>query len=103
MNAKVDDAIKATCEKVDKSYAEVMAVQPKEASIAHTREPTKTTSDLDLNIRKSVRIQGVPEDTGKSEAENLVPTTNEVNGILEGMGVPSVAHNQTTKTREYRL
>ena len=45
VDAKVDKAIKATCEKVDKRYAEVMAVQPKETSNAHTRAPTKTMSD----------------------------------------------------------
>ena len=89
VDAKVDNAIKATCEKVDRSYAEVKVVQSKETSNAHTRAPTKTMSDIDINIRKNVRNQGVPEDPEKSKAENLVPTTDVVNGILEGMGVTS--------------
>ena len=83
VDLKVDNGIKATCEKNDKSYAEVMAVQPKEARYAHTRAPTKTMCDMDLNIRKSIGIQGVPEYPEKSETESLVPTTDVLNGILE--------------------
>ena len=66
-----------------------MAVQLKEASNAHTRAPTKKMSDMDLNIRKNVKFQGVQEDTEKSKIENLVPTTEVVNAIVEGMGVTS--------------
>ena len=61
VDTRVDNAIKTTCEKVDKSYAEAVAVQPRNIGAttkAHSREPP----DLDHNIRKSIRIQGVPED-----------------------------------------
>ena len=64
----------------------------KKASNAHTRAPTKMMkmmSGMDLNIRKIERIQRVAEDPEKSKPENFVPTTNVVNGILEGMGVTS--------------
>ena len=57
VDTRVDNAIKTTCEKVDKSYAEAVAVQPRNigaTSKAHSREPP----DLDHNIRKSIRIQG---------------------------------------------
>ena len=66
-DTKVDNDIEATCEKLDKSYAEVVAVQPKEASNAKTRARSKTKSDMDLDIWKSIRIQGVPEEPEKSE------------------------------------
>ena len=37
VDAKADNVIKATCEKVDQSYAEVMAVQLKETNNPHLR------------------------------------------------------------------
>ena len=58
VNTRVDNAIRTICEKVDKSYAEAVAVQPRNigaTSKAHSREPP----DLDHNIRKSIRLQGV--------------------------------------------
>ena len=48
---KVDNALKTTCEKMEKSYAEVMAVQPAKVDL-----PSKKGSkmipktDIDLNI-----------------------------------------------------
>ena len=77
----VDNAIKTTCEKVDKSSAQAVAVQPRNVgaiSKAHSQEPP----DLDHNIRKSIRTQGFPEDPDKSKAENFISTTNEVNDVL---------------------
>ena len=89
VDAEINNAITATCEKVDKSYAEVMAVRPKETSSAHSRAPTTTMSDMDSNIRKNVRIQGVPENPEQTKADNFVPTTDVVNGILEQTGATS--------------
>ena len=66
-----------------------MAVQPKEAVNAHTRAPTKTKPDMDLTIRKRVKVQELPDDPEKSIAEISHPTTDVVNGILEGIGVMS--------------
>ena len=86
VDTRVDNAIKTTCKKLDKSYAEAVAVQLRNigaTSKAHSREPP----DLDHNIRKSIRIQGVLEDPDKSKAENFVPTTNEVNDVLKRIGV----------------
>ena len=80
VDTRVDNAIKATCEKIDKSYAEAAAVPPRNV---HSKE----LPDLDRNIRKSIRIQEVPEDPDNSKAENFVPTTNEVNDVLNRIGV----------------
>ena len=70
---KVDNAVKATCEKVKRNYADFITVQSKHASNAQTREQTKATSDMDLNVRKSVRNQGIPDGPEKSKAEKLAP------------------------------
>ena len=46
VDTRVDNAIKTTCEKVDKSYAEAVAVQPRNigaTSKAHSREPPRLT------------------------------------------------------------
>ena len=96
VNTRVDNDIKTTCEKVDKSYAKAVAVHPRNVgatSKAHSKEPP----DFDHNIRKNIRIQGVPEDPNKSKAENFVPTTNEVNDVLSRIGVT------TQKTEPIRL
>ena len=52
-DTKIDNAIKTTCKKVDKSDAEAVAVQPRNVgatSKAYSKEPP----DLDHNIRKSI-------------------------------------------------
>ena len=81
VDKRVDNAIKATCEKVDKSYAEAVAVQPRNVG-ATSKAQYKEPYDLAHNIKKSIRIKGVPEDPDKSKAENFVPATNEVNVVL---------------------
>ena len=75
LNTKVDNVIKTTLEKVDKNYAEVMAIQPKEAGNALSQALTKTMSDMDFDIRKSLRIEGVPHDPENAEAKIFVPKT----------------------------
>ena len=58
VDTRVDIAIKTTCEKVDENYAEAVAVQPRNlgaTSKSHSKEPP----DLDHDIRKSIRIQGM--------------------------------------------
>ena len=101
VDTKVDNVIKATREKVEKSYAEIMAVQPKEASNVHTGKSTKTMSDMDLNVRRIVRFQGIPTDPEKSKAETLVPDRRgERNAWRNGRDDP---HNRKTTTHEIRL
>ena len=89
VDTKVDNPIKATFEKLDKSHAEVMAVQPRKTRNVLTRPPTKTMSDIDLNIFKSLRTQGVREDPQKSKVDYLVAMAHVKNGILAGMGMAS--------------
>ena len=58
VDTRVDNAIKTICEKVDKSYSEYVAVQPRNVgatSKAHSKEPP----DLDHNIRKKLEYKGV--------------------------------------------
>ena len=99
VDLKVDNGIRATREKKYKSFAEVLAVETKEASNAPTpRAPSKTMSHMDLIVQKSVRSQGVPEDPERSKADNLVPMTKWVNGKFEGMGVTS----HVTELRQIR-
>ena len=86
VDTRVDNAIKATCEKIDQSYAEAVAVQPRNVG-ATSKAHSKELPDLDRNIRKSIRIQGVPEDPDNSKAQNFVPTTNELNDVLNRIGV----------------
>ena len=61
---------------LDKSFGGAVAVQPRNVgatSKAHSKEPP----DFDHNIRKSIQIQGIPEDPDKSKAVNFVPTKKE--------------------------
>ena len=85
VDTRMDNDIKTTCEKVDKSYAEVVA-QPRNVvatSKAHYKEPP----DLDQNIRKNIRKQETPEEPDKSKAEKFNPTMNEDNDVLNRIGV----------------
>ena len=86
VDTRVDNAIKTICENVDKSYAEYVAVQTRNVgatSKSHAKEPP----DLDHNIRKSIQIQGSAEEPDKAKAEIFVPTTNEVNDVLDQIRV----------------
>ena len=67
VDTRVDNAIKTTCEKSDKSYAEAVALQPRNV-VATYKADSKQPPDLDHDIRKSIRIQGIPEDSDKSKA-----------------------------------
>ena len=54
------------------SYAEAVAVQPRNVdatSKAHSKEPP----DLNHNIRKSIRMQGVPEDPRQIQSPEFCP------------------------------
>ena len=62
VNTNADNSIRTTCEKMVKSHAKVKAIRPKEAINVHSWAPMKATTDMDLNIQKSVRIQGLQED-----------------------------------------
>ena len=85
VDTRVDNAnVETTCGKVDNSNAEAVAVQPRTLG-ATCKANSKELYDLDHNIRKSIQIQGIPEDPDK--AESFVPTTNEVKDVLNRIGV----------------
>ena len=72
VDTRVDNAIKFTCERVDKSFAEAVAVQPRKVgatSKAHSKEPP----DLDHNIRKNIRLEGFQKTPTNSNPRNLTP------------------------------
>ena len=87
MHDKVDNAVKITCDKVEKSYADAIAVNPKaaEAGTSGAKNESKTQ---DHDIRKSCRLQGVKE-SRKTKSVNLVPTTDMVQEVLNTIGVKS--------------
>ena len=86
VDKKIETAIKTTCEKVDKTYAAVVSVESTQETDRKLGKLIKKEKGVD-NIKQSFRIQGIPEDHNKTKAENLVPTTDEVNEILSEIGV----------------
>ena len=74
---KVDEALRNTCEKVEKTYSTVLTGNNKNAV------PKEQQNRTNHNINQCIRIQGIAEDPQKSKAENLVPTNEEVKKILE--------------------
>ena len=87
VDQKVGEAMKTTCEKVEKTYAAVVAVE-KSTETGNTNASHKVNKGrTNHNISQSLRIHGVPEDLSKSKGENLVMTNAKLNGILDAMGV----------------
>ena len=74
---KIDEALRNTCEKVEKTYSTVLTGNNKNAV------PKEQQNRTNHNINQCIRIQGIAEDPQKSKAENLVPTNEEVKKILE--------------------
>ena len=75
VNSKIGEAMTTTCDKEEKTYAAVVAVdkttrgKPKGAQNAEAQKSNH-------NINQSFRIQGLKEDPSKSKAENFVPTNS---------------------------
>ena len=85
IETKVEEAMKTTSANVEDTYAKVVA-----RSITKKNEKSNSKNDDkydDHNIKKSFRLQGIPEDVEKSRGENLVPTTKKVNNVLKTIGV----------------
>ena len=83
VDGKFGNATKKTCDKVEKTYAAVVAV------VTTTRKPEGVKTDENSkshNIKKCIRIQGLPEDSNETKEENLVPTNDEVNDLLNSIG-----------------
>lgn len=83
VDVKMGNVMKETCEKVDKTYSAIVKVEKSTPPVV--KKTTKPQMTHDTN--KSFRIQGVPEDLEKTVNENLVPTNEAVNEILNMVGV----------------
>ena len=71
VDAKVEQAFNKTCEKVEKSYVEAVAIRaPNGADVQKRNEVVKKD---DHNISKSFRIQGIEEDPKKNKTRESRP------------------------------
>ena len=86
VDKKIETAIKTNCEKVNKTYAAVVSVESTQETDRKLGKLIKKEKGVD-NIKQKFRLQGIPEDQNKTKAENLGPTTDEVNEILSEIGV----------------
>ena len=85
VDRKIDEALKNTCEKVEKTYSSVLSTNLKTEKAKIDESQTKPSPRH--NIHQSFRIQGIREDPAKSKAENLVPTCDEVNKMMDTLGL----------------
>ena len=83
VDEKIGNATKMTCNKVEKIYAAVVAVETTSGKPKGVKTDENSKSH---NINKCIRIQGIPEDPNKTKGENLVPTNDEVNDLLNSIG-----------------
>ena len=91
LDEKIGNVTKMTCDKVEKTYAAVVAVETTSGKPKGVKTDVNSKSH---NINKCIRIQGIPEDPNKTKGENLVPANDEVNDLLNSIG--AIAH--VTKT-----
>ena len=83
VDEKIGNATKMTCDKVEKTYAAVVAVETTSGKL----KGVKTDENLkSRNINKCIRIQGLPEDPNQTKRENFFPTNDEVNELLNSIG-----------------
>ena len=85
VDSKIGEAMTTTCNKAEKTYAAVVAVDKTTSGKikgAQNAEAQKSNH----NINQSFRIQGLKEDPSKSKSENFVPTNSELNEILFMIG-----------------
>ena len=87
VDEKVENATKTTCEKLEKSYADVLSVKPVKDVKAQPGAGKEVKQEIHHNINKSFRIQGIREDPEKSKGENFVLTTEKVHEVLKKLGV----------------
>ena len=80
---KIGNATEMTCDKVEKTYAAVVAV---ETTSEKPRGVKTNENSKSHNINKCIKIKGIPEDLIKTKGENFVPTNDEVNDLLNSIG-----------------
>ena len=83
VDEKIGNATKMTCDKVKKTYAAAVAVETTSGNPKGVKADENSKSH---NINKFIRIRGIPEDPNKTKGENLVPTYDEVNDLLNSIG-----------------
>ena len=83
VDEKIGNATKMTCDNVEKTYAAVVAVETTSGKPIGVKTDENSKSH---NIKKCIRIQGIPDDPNKTNEENLVPTNDEVNDLLNSTG-----------------
>ena len=59
VDEKVENATKVTCEKLEKSYADVLSVKPVKDMKAQPGAGKEVKQEIHHNINKSFRIQGI--------------------------------------------
>ena len=97
VDEKIGNATKMTCDKVEKTYAAVVAVET--TSGKHKGVKTDENSKRH-NINKCIRIQGIPEDPNKTTGESLVPTNDEVKDLLNSIGANA---HVTVNTKTWKI
>ena len=80
VDEKIGNATKMTCDKVEKTYAAVVAVETTSGKPKGVKTDENSKSH---DINKCIRIQGIPEDPNKTKRENFVPTNDEVDDLLK--------------------
>ena len=80
---KIGNATKTTCDKVEKTYTAVVAV---ETTSGKTKGVKTDENSKSHNINKCIRIQEIPEDPKETKGENLVSTNDEVIDLLNLIG-----------------
>ena len=82
VDEKIGNATKMTCDKVEKTYAAVVAVETTSGKPKGVKTDENSKSH---DINKCIKIQRIPEDPNKTKRENLVPTNDEVNDLLNSI------------------
>ena len=87
VDKKVENATKTTCEKLEKSFADVLSVKLVKDMKAQPGAGKEVKHEVYHNIIKNFRIQGIREDPEKSKGENFVPTTEKNHKVRNKLGV----------------
>ena len=83
VDEEIGKATKTTCKKFEKkTYAAVVAVK---TTTGQPKGVKNNENSKSHSIKKCIRMKGIPEDPNKSKEENLVPTNDEANDLLNSM------------------
>ena len=85
VDSKIGEAISTTCDKVEKLYAAVVAVEKTTSEKPKGAQNAEAQNSND-NINQSFRIQGLKADPSNSKAKNSLRTNSELYKILFTIG-----------------